>query len=185
MLESMKNLILFNLIIPALLISFSSSAGLYKGLDEEGNVVYSDVPFDNAKKFTAPPITIVNPPKALPKEEVTEKEEEIVDTKYSKFSIVSPTNDETIWNAPQLTVSLQIKPALNTNQGHTTWLLMDGKPMVKNSQSLALQIGRSDRGSHTLKAQIRNKKGKILKSTRTITIHIKNSVVPRPSLTAR
>lgn len=183
MLKFMKHSTLLNFVIPALLITFTASAGLYKGLDEEGNVVYSDKPFANAEKFTPPIITIVDAPKIIPKKETTEEEVTAAETKYTKFSIASPVNDETIWNATQLTISLQIKPALDTTEGHTTWLLMDGKPIVKNSQSLALQIGRSDRGSHTLKAQVRNNKGKILKSTRSITIHIKNTVITRPSPT--
>jgi hypothetical protein len=88
-------------------------------------------------------------------------------------------NDQTIWNEPNLMVSLKLTPDLNISEGHTTWLLMDGKPIVKNSQSLLLQIGRSDRGQHTLQAQVRNKKGKIIKQTKPVTVHIKNSVVKR------
>ena len=76
-------------------------------------------------------------------------------------------------------VSLKLSPTLSTTEGHTIWLLMDGKPIVKNSQSLLLQIGRSDRGQHSLQAQIRNKKGKVIKQTKAVTIHIKNSVVKR------
>lgn len=188
MLTIMKTLILKSLALLVLIASCNANAGLYKGLDEEGNVVYSDKPFANSQKFTPPPITVIEATKVIPKEELTEEDlaekEKQTETKYTAFSITSPTNDQTIWNEPQLTVSLQIKPTLNTAEGHTTWLLMDGKPIVKNSHSLVLQIGRSDRGSHTLKAQVKNKKGKILKSTAAITVHIKNTVItrrPRPT----
>lgn len=180
----MKMTISKSLLLLALIVAYNANAGLYKGLDEEGNVVYSDRPFTDSQKFTPPAITIIDAPKVIPKEEPIEKEEKLTETKYTAFSIISPTNDQTIWNEPQLTVSLQLKPALNTTEGHTTWLLMDGKPIVKNSHSLVLQIGRSDRGSHTLKAQVKNKKGKILKSTAAITVHIKNTVItrrPRPT----
>lgn len=177
----MKNILLLNIIITALFVTFTTNAGLYKGLDEEGNVVYSDKPFANAEKFTPPIITIVDAPKIIPKEETAEEEVTATETKYTKFRITSPANNQTIWNAEQLTVLVQLSPALNTTEGHTTWLMMDGKPVVKNSQGLALQIGRSDRGSYSLKAQVRNKKGKILKSTGSITIHIKNTVLQRKS----
>ena len=180
----MKIKILLGLIIPALLVTFTSDAGLYKGLDEEGNVVYSDKPFADSEKFTPPPITVIQAPKVPPKEENPE-EQPVAETTYTKLSIVAPTNDQTIWNESQLIVSLRLAPALDTAAGHTTWLLMDGKPLVKNSQSLALQIGRSDRGSHTLTAQVRNKNGKVLKSSRSITVHIKNTVITRPRPTAR
>jgi len=174
----MKTPLLKYFLLAVILNSSASNAGLYKGLDEEGNVTYSDKPFENSEQFTPPALTVVDAPKVPAKEEVVEEEEEKpAETKYATFSISAPVNDQTIWNEPDLMVSLKLSPALNIAEGHTTWLLMDGKPIVKNSQSLLLQIGRSDRGQHTLQAQVRNKKGKIIKRTKTVTIHIKNSVI--------
>ncbi len=172
----MKKIFLKSLLIPALLYAFTVSAGLYKGLDEEGNVIYSDKPFENSQQFTPPTITIVDAPKLPPKKEEV-VEEETAETKYTKFSITTPKNNQTIWNEPALTVSLQLNPALATAEGHTIWLMMDGKPLVKKSQSLSLQIGRADRGEHKLQAQVRNEKGKIIKRTKSITVHIKNTVI--------
>ena len=181
MLVSMKNIILNNVSSLLLILSFSSHAGLYKGLDAEGNVVYSDEPFANSEEMTAPPISVVDAPKIKPKP-VVEKEAAVeTETKYTHFSITSPSNDQTIWNEPQLVVTTKITPALNTAQGHTTWLIMDGKALVKKSQGTSLLIGRADRGSHTIQVQIRDKKGKILKRTQSIKIHIKHTVIPKPS----
>jgi len=164
-----------------MILSFSSQAGLYKGIDAEGNVLYSDKPFENAEILTPPPISVVDAPKIKPKP-IAEKEEAVEnETKYTRFSISSPKNNQTIWNESQLVVTTQISPALNTTLGHTTWLIMDGKVLVKKSQDTSLLIGRADRGTHTIQAQIRDKKGKIVKRTKSITLHIKNTVVPRPS----
>ena len=174
----MKNTLLKSLLI-TLIFSFTVHAGLYKGLDEEGNVAYSDTPFENAEKITPPPISVVDAPKVKPRQEVVEEEKQ-AETKYTKFSITAPKNDQTIWNEPALTVSLQLSPALASAEGHNIWLMMDGKALVKRSQSLSLQIGRADRGSHTLQAQVRNKKGKIIKRTKSIMVHIKNTVITRP-----
>ncbi len=176
MLEKMKNTILKSLLTTLFLFTLTSHAGFYKGLDEEGNVLYSDAPFENAEKITPPPITVIDAPKVKPKPEVVEEEKQ-AETKYKKFSITAPKNDQTIWNEPALTVSLQLSPALATAEGHNIWLMMDGKPLVKKSQSLSLQIGRADRGEHKLQAQIRNKKGKIIKRTKTVTVYIQNTVV--------
>ena len=161
-----------------LIFSFTVHAGLYKGLDNEGNVVYSDQPFDEAQEFTPPSLTIVDAPKVPPKKEEV-VEEKTAETKYTKFSIAAPKNNQTIWNDPALTVSLQLNPALAITEGHNIWLMVDGKPLVKKSQSLSQQIGRLDRGSHTLQAQVRNTKGRIIKSTGSIKVHIKHTVVPR------
>ncbi|NOR43645.1 MAG: DUF4124 domain-containing protein [Gammaproteobacteria bacterium] len=176
MLEIMKHTIIKSLLAALLLFTFTSHAGLYKGLDEDGNVLYSDTPFENAEKITPPPITIIDAPKVKPKQKVVEEEKQ-AETKYKKFSITAPKNEQTIWNEPALTVSLQLNPALATAEGHKIWLMMDGKPLVKNSQSLSLQIGRADRGEHKLQAQIRNKKGKIIKRTKTVTVYIQHTVI--------
>ncbi len=174
----MKNIIIKGLLLSALSIAFSASAELYKGQDAEGNTVYSDKPFKNSEQFTPPSLTIMDAPKVQPRKEVSKEPEEKA-FKYTRFSITAPKNNEVIWNNPQLMVSLKVTPALNIKEGHTTWLMMDGKPLVKKSRSLLLQIGRADRGEHKLQAQIRDKKGKIIKRTKTITVHIKNSVVQR------
>ncbi len=173
----MKKIFLKSLLIPALLYAFTASAGLYKGLDEEGNVVYSDKPFENSQQFTPPAITVLDAPKIPPKKEEV-VEEETAETSYTKFKITAPKNDQTIWNNPDLIVSLQLTPALDTAAGHTTWLLMDGKPLIKKSRSLLLPIGRADRGEHSLQAQVRNKKGKIIKRTKKVTVHLMYTVVP-------
>jgi len=181
MLVSMKNIIISSILSLLLFSSFSLHAGLYKGLDAEGNVAYSDEPFDNAEKLTLPPISVVDAPRIKP-EPIAEKEEvDENETKYTRFSIISPKNNATIWNESQLVVSTKITPELNTALGHTTWLIMDGKALVKKSQSTSLLIGRADRGEHTIQAQIRDKKGKILKRTKSITLHIKNTVISKPS----
>lgn len=121
----MKKIFLKSLLIPALLYAFTVSAGLYKGLDEEGNVTYSDKPFENSQQFTPPAITVLDAPRVTQKKEEV-VEDETAETKYTKFSITAPKNDQTIWNVPDLTVSLQLSPALDTAAGHTTWLLIDG-----------------------------------------------------------
>ena len=174
----MKTILLKGLLLSALLITFSINAELYKGLDAEGNVVYSDRPFTNSEQFTPPSLTIMDAPKIPAKEDIS-KETEENPFKYTRFSITAPKNNEVIWNNPQLMVALKVTPKLNVAEGHTTWLMMDGKPLVKKSRSLLLQIGRADRGEHKLQAQIRDKKGKIIKRTKTITVHIKHSVVQK------
>lgn len=166
------------LLIPVLFYAFTAGAGLYKGLDEEGNVVYSDKPFKNSKQFVPPSITVVEAAKVPPKEELAEEEEEN-ETTYTKLSITAPTNDQVIWNAPDVAVALQLSPTLDTAAEHSIWLIMDGNPLVKKSQSLLLQIGRIDRGEHKLQAQVRNKDGKVIKSSKMITVHIKHATIRR------
>ena len=56
-------------------------------------------------------------------------------------------------------------------------VLVDGKPVVKNTQSLSVQLGRLDRGAHQLQAQIRNKEGGIIVRNRPTVVFIHNTSV--------
>ena len=163
-------------LVPALLLSFTVHAGLYKGLDEEGNVVYSDKPFDNSEQFSPPPLTVVEPTKVAPKEEAVEEEEK-PETVYTTFTITSPKNEATIRNEPNVVVDMVLDPALAISEGHSIWLLLDGRPLIKKTKSLSLPIGRLDRGTHTLQAQVRNSAGKAVISTKRVKVYIHQTSV--------
>lgn len=171
MLVVMKNTLLNSLLILTLIGSCSANAALYKGLDSEGNVVYSDKPFDDAEKFTPPPISVMDARKVDSEKEAA-TEEKPAEFKYTSFDIISPANNQTIRNDPDVTVSLKLKPGLNTEENHNIWMLVDGKPVVKNTQSLTVQLGRLDRGAHQLQAQIRNNEGAIIVRTRPTVVFI-------------
>ena len=171
MLVAMKKLIKNSLLILILTITYSCYAALYKGLDAEGNVVYSDTPFEDAEKFTPPPISVVDTPKVKADDKAVE-EELPAEFKYLSFDIVSPVNNQTIRNEPDVSVSLSLKPGLNKKERHSVWVLLDGKPIVRNSVSMSLRLGRLDRGAHKLQAQVRDSNGKIVIRTRTTLIHV-------------
>lgn len=168
----MKNIRLNSLLVIMLLVgACAANAALYKGLDAEGNVVYSDRPFEAAEKFTAPPISVVDTPKSEADKKAAEVEKP-AEFKYTDFDIASPANKETIRNQPDVVVSLKLKPGLNTAESHSIWLLLDGKLVVKNSKSLSLSLGRLIRGAHTLQAQVRDGNGKIVVRTRAVVVYI-------------
>jgi hypothetical protein len=177
MLGNMKNNILNSLLIFSLIASQAVSAALYKGLDAEGKVVYSDTPFEAAEKFTPPPLSVMDKPKVSP-ESKADVEEKPAEFKYLSFDIVSPTNKQTIRNEPDVTVTLNLKPGLNSEQGHSIWMLVDGNPVIKESQDLILKLGRLERGAHMLQAQIRDQQGKIVARTRSSGVFIHQSSAP-------
>lgn len=174
MLEGMKNTILKILLISALVSTYAVSAELYRGVDSEGNVIYSDTPFEDAEKYSPPPISVMDAPKAASKKKVVE-EEKPAEFKYTKFDIESPENEQTIRNDPDVKVSVNLVPELNFEAGHSIWLFIDGQPVVKNGQDTSFYIGRVDRGAHKLQAQVRDTSGKIIVRSRTNVIYIHNT----------
>jgi Domain of unknown function (DUF4124) len=167
----MVNFIAKNLLIFLSVYACAVSAGIYRGVDADGNVFYTDQPSAGAVEYKPTTISVVDPLKANPKKETADKEP--AEFKYTKFDIVSPVPNQVIRNESDISISLQIAPPLNVEEGHNVWLLMDNKPVVKNSQSMSLKIGRVDRGAHKFQAQVRDSDGKIIVRTRTTIAHVK------------
>ena len=167
-----------------------SNAQFYKSVDEEGNIVYSDTPTPGAERLTPPPISTVDSlPKpaepaeteAKPGEEAGEEAAKKPPTRYTKFAIVSPQNDATIWdNNGSVPLSLLLEPPLDTENGHSVWVYVDGSAVVRKSQSMAQPLSGIDRGTHKIRAEIRDEKRKTLKRSNNITVHLKRaSAIPR------
>lgn len=174
----------------AMLSASIATAQFYKSVDAEGNIVYSDKPTPGAEQLTPPPISTVEsrPAPEEPKTtdaktgaENTEEPAKKPPTKYTKFSIVQPNNDDTIWNnTGAVPVTLQLEPPLDIENGHTIWVYVDGQAVVRKSQSVIQPLSGIDRGSHKIRAEIRNDKRKTLKRTKNVTVHLKRaSAIPR------
>lgn len=62
MLLKMKYTLSKSLLLISLVAIGTANAELYKGIDAEGEVEYSDKPFSDAEKFEAPPVSVVETP---------------------------------------------------------------------------------------------------------------------------
>ncbi len=162
---------------------------LYKSVDADGNIVYSDTPTPGAEQLTPPPISTVDSlPKPEPAENEAKTDEEAAEeaakkppTRYTKFAIVSPRNDDTIWdNTGAVPVSLLLEPPLDTENGHSIWVYVDGKAVVRKSQSLVQPLFGIDWGVYMIRAEVRDENRKTLRRSKNVTVHVKRaSVIPR------
>jgi hypothetical protein len=152
---------------------FYAEAGIYKWVDENGEVIYSDKPrVENMKEHTPPSIQITPAIKPVAQPEIAE-EAPVAVTNYTAFSITSPANDETIRNnAGNFTVTLKLAPPLSSKDGHYINLQIDGKTRVSRTSKLAIDLNFIDRGTHIISAEIRDPQGKLLKSSNSVSIHL-------------
>ena len=159
-------------ILLLLLVSFSLQAELYKGIDEHGNVYFTDKEIPDSEKIPMHMPTVIQMPKPEDVKQTTEKVSK--DTSYTSFKILHPANDDTIRNNNgNITVSLALTPELNTASGHKISVSVDGKVVIQSTALLTVQLTNIDRGSHTIQATVINKKGKTIKSSNSITVHLK------------
>lgn len=149
-------------LVMLLLAPLSVMAAIYKSVDSEGNVVFSDKPSADAKEIPTPTPNTVHLPKAPPPE-VAKKEKKAKDTVYTSLVITSPSANETIHSNPGIvSIKLQLTPDLNIKAGDRVNILVDNYVLLKNSSQLSIDIPDINRGSHHVQAVVTNKQGATL-----------------------
>lgn len=169
--ESMKNIATKALLISCLMLPLHGAhAVVYKTVDKEGNVSYSDSPGKSAEELDLPPVPVINisPSPHLnlsPKQK--KKQRQWV---YTQLTIKSPENNATIRNnAGNISVALLIDPPLR--ESDTISLKSNGKE-VGRGRSTTLTVTEMNRGRHALQAMIINANGETLRSSETITFYL-------------
>jgi hypothetical protein len=150
------------IVCATLIGSGSVLAAVYKSVDAQGNVVYTDERQGNAKPLDLPPLSTIPPPKSLnltPAKNGTDD----VGTNYEQISIVSPTQDATVRDSPgNVAVSVALKPALNKAAGHRIQYYLDGQTQGEPTTSKQTAFQELDRGTHTVEAAVVDSSGKEL-----------------------
>ena len=171
------DILLIRLLAIFLLGSFQVSLGaVYQYVDENGNVVFSDVPREGSfeRKLSDPAVIKFKQKTEAKKNEsvpqVVEPEEPL---DYSKLEIISPKEDAALReNSGNVSVSLSIEPKLQTNFGHYLKISIDGRVLPDKYQTDHLVLNNLDRGSHNIIAKLYNESGRLLKQSSSIKFHL-------------
>ena len=164
------------LVLSLLLTSSIASAEVYKTVNPDGSVTYSDVKTENAEAITPPELTptpAVKYPKKKPAAKADDRDKKQA-LPYKTFIIASPVNNGTIRNnSGTILISMNIAPKLQTDYKHSLTILLDGKVAKEGITTMQAQLNNVDRGMHSITAQIIGKDGKLIKTSASITIHMK------------
>jgi hypothetical protein len=152
------------------LLAFSSAAQVYRHVDEEGNVTFTDRPSPGAEPVEIRDTNVTPPPPAIPRAEAPAPGPQVVDGSY-EVSISTPANETIIPNGPgNFTVSASVSPALG--KGDLLQMKIDGsahgEPQVASSWALTNIF----RGEHHLTVAVVNEKGKELATSAPITVFV-------------
>lgn len=152
-----------------LLLALPVSAGIYKSVDEDGNVVFSDQPSAGAEEIEKKEIMTV--PATVPDIDFSRGEnEKSAKEPYESIAITSPANDSAIRdNAGNISVNVTTKPALGN--GHQIVIYMDGTEVARDPVT-SFDFQNVDRGTHTLAAAVVNNDGKELKRSDEISFSV-------------
>ncbi len=155
-----------------LLIALPVQAEIYRSVDENGNVIYSDQKSPDGELIPTPTDNAVTMPRPETSAPAEEKEEKPTGN-YHSFSITSPENNAVIRNnAGSITVNLSIDPPLKVSSGDYIRLYLDGEVLRSKLTSSSTPLSNIARGSHTLRAELSNALGKNLKSA-SVQFHLK------------
>jgi hypothetical protein len=153
-----------------------AQAEIYKHINKDGSVEYTDTPSANAKPVILPKITIWHQDQPLPIPVTGHKKENNTNTpqnvlNYQSLKFVSPQNNSAFYATNgEVSVSVRITPSLQS--GDQIQFLVDGQLALTTSSTHATLKG-LNRGTHQFSAKIIDKSGKalFLGSPITVTIH--------------
>ncbi len=177
------------LLLPCLLLcAFSASAQIYKWVDENGIVHYSDQPAPGAERVDLPgrPSSARSTPPARPAPAAapaastasTANTRAAAPFSYTSLSVSSPAAEETLWNiGGTLTVNLSLQPSLRS--GDRVRLYFDGEP-TETQLTLGFQIEEVWRGGHNLQAEVIDANGKVMIRSEPMRFFVQQTTVARP-----
>ncbi len=158
-----------------LLAGSGASAQVYRVVDENGNVTFTDKPPPNAEKLdirtpnsSAPPTNGVFP-KSSPST-TTDGEEGEEGTNYT-LKITSPSDETIIPRGPgNFSVSASVSPSLQS--GHKLLLMLDGSAHGEAQQSGSWSLTNVSRGEHALSVAAVDGSNKTLGTSASIKVYV-------------
>lgn len=147
-----------------LLFSTQGLAAIYRWVDASGTVVFSDEERPGAELIELPASTTYSSPDVQPVTSLTENVEEVSSPVPDyQLSITSPAANESIWvNDGNVTVKLNLEPALSEERGDAIQLTLDGQKVGEPQATLTYQFSNLSRGSHEVVANVIDADGQTL-----------------------
>ena len=179
----LKRSLLLALLLALLTTTFATYAEVFRQVDKDGNVTYSDVPSKAKQKpVTVTPMTTFKAP--VSKRPISDNKSKAKPkvTKYQSLTVQEPAENSVIRaNDGNISVAVESTPELDTDAGHKIIILIDGSPAKRNEADPKIVAGVS-RGEHSISAQIIDDKEQVLiTSTNTVKINVLRASVNSPA----
>ncbi len=163
-----------------LLLSWTVASGqIYRWVDEDGVVHYSDEPHPGAEEIeleSAPTISMPQPAPIV-RPQTAAEEEGGGTAAYESLAVAQPAAEETLWNIEgTLDVALDLQPPLRP--GHQVRVYFDGTPQTVSGTQFQLQ--EVYRGEHNLQAEVLDESGNLLIRSEPIRFYVQQTSVLNP-----
>ena len=175
----MRRSVLISFFVCLLLNLSHSGAQIYKTVDENGNIVFTDQPASaDARPLELSPLAAISDPVPIavrPDPALQTRDQPL---RY-RISIVSPQQDQTLWGTVgNVPVQVSIRPTLQP--GHRVAIYLDGTQVDEMVGGIK-NIGGVDRGTHQISAAVINGSGDQVSNTPRVTFHMKQHSILLPT----
>lgn len=163
----------FIITLTCLGLAFYALAEVYRVVDEDGTVQYTDSPPAGDPTVESVDLPTINtqPGLQLPKSTVKNEPKE-EHTGYENVSISTPAQGTTI-PPGQESIPVQISLTPQLKDGDAIQLMFNGQPYVPASSSTSYNIGSLIRGEHQIQAQIIDSDGNVIAQSGATTVYVK------------
>jgi hypothetical protein len=149
---------------------------VYKWVDAQGVVHYSDQPHPNAQKLEIQGAqTFAAPAAPLTPSEPTSEEAPSRRAAYRSCEIASPRDQQMLMNVYRATVVVRTSPRLRRGDG--VRLFIDGKQVPGSGTTYSVPVFR---GQHSAQAMIEDMTGQIVCETSTVTFYVHQPSIQNP-----
>ncbi|NOR19874.1 MAG: DUF4124 domain-containing protein [Xanthomonadales bacterium] len=178
-------------VLVLVLAAMPLTAQVYRVVDEDGNVTYTDQPpGDGSKPIKLQPISVIETPKyeTKPKPKAEGEDGEPLSLRslrrmYRDFAIVAPQSEESIWH-PEAPITVAWSTGSQLQDGMTVSVSIDGKLQTSTTDRV-IPVGNLDRGEHTVTAELTNERNQKVATAEPIVFFIRRPNLdhnrPRPA----
>ena len=176
--------IMILLAVLSLILPSVASAKLYKCLNDDGEVVYTDKPCaGQGEELKLPPLPTYTPrPISAPARGSQAAVQRSAD--YKSLEVVQPVNDKLIVSTSgTVTIAFRIKGPLLSLKGHRFAIVVDGTKLKARGTTNQIRLTDLNPGTHTVQISVVDKEDKKLISSDVISFHMKrqsNVTSPTP-----
>jgi hypothetical protein len=158
------------------------AATVYKWIDENGVVHYSDQPHANAEKVHVQAVQTYRAGPASAGGGATQAAPSAAapTAAYAGCAIAQPGDNQNYPNLDSLSIVVRTDPSLHP--GDQIFLILDGSPL-NNAQAVGNQYTLSpvERGTHTLQAVVRDGTGALMCQTPAVTFSVTQPSIQNPA----
>jgi hypothetical protein len=176
--------ILFTLM--SLACSLALATTVYKWVDEDGVIHYSDQPHPNAQKMQVQGVQTYSSRAATVRAPAGSESDSNAPppNPYKGCAIAQPLDQQNLPNAQSVFIRVQSDPV--PRPGDRIFITMDGQGLNGGQATgLSFNVTPIDRGAHTVQAQIRGGGDQVLCQTPPVTFYVQQPTLFNPGVSAQ